>query len=79
MEALWAVFAVFAVIAVLLFIAVYFTFLRRRTVVGRLERKVKGLQDKDIKLEEELELRKMKKELEESIAAKEKEIDELKR
>ena len=78
MAALWTAVGILGVLVIALGIMIYLKFFKRRTVLGMLERQVEKLQDKDVKREEELELRKFKKQLEGSIATKEKEIKDLK-
>ncbi|GAI07411.1 unnamed protein product [marine sediment metagenome] len=57
---------------------IYYKFFKRRTVIGMLAEKTRKLQDTDIRLQEEVDLRQMDKELEESIAASKEEIKTLK-
>ena len=78
MAALWTAVGILGVLVIALGIMIYLKFFKRRTVLGMLERQVEKLQDKDVKREEELELRKFKRQLESSIATKEKEIKDLK-
>ena len=77
MTAIWILVAIFGIIAILLCIAVYFSYIRRRTTIGMLRKKVWHLQDVDVAREEELELRKQVKRFKGSIEDKEKKIGEL--
>jgi len=78
MVTLWVLVAIFTVLVILLAIMIYYRFFKRRTTIGMLDKKTRKLQDTDIKLQEERDIRQMNQELEESIVVSKEEIKKLK-